>query len=265
MRLSIVFLIIALGSNVVEASELAKIDDVVITTDSFASALKALGPQGEMVAANPELRKRFLDHVINSQLVARKAKAEGFDKDPAFQARLADVTAQLLAGEYMDRLVEKKSSEKEIKAWFEQNQILFSTKEIRAMHILCEDESTALKALEEVKKSPKDFEKIAKKYSKDKTIDLGFFGHGRMAAEFENAAFATPKNNVYDKPVKTTFGWHIIKVTDIKGDKPVKYDAIKVEVTKKYRQKVQEDFIHEIREKSKIAINEQHLKEIKLP
>jgi peptidyl-prolyl cis-trans isomerase C len=265
MRIWAALLMTAFVTEQTTAAELAKIDDVVITTESFTSALKALGPQGEMVVSNPELRKRFLDHVINSQLVARKAKAESFDKDPAFQARLADVTSQLLAGEYMDRLVEKKSSEKDVKAWFEQNKNLFSTKEVRAMHILCEDEATARKALDEVKKSPKDFESIAKKYSKDKTIDLGFFGHGRMVPEFEKVAFDTPKNTVHDNPVKTNFGWHVIKVIDIKGDKPVKYDTVKAEVAKKYRQKVQEDFIHELRDKSKIAVNEQNLKDIKLP
>lgn len=252
-------------SHLAMSAELAKVDDVVITTESFAAAIKALGSQGEMVASNPELRKRFLDHVINSQLVARKAKAESFDKDPAYQARLTDVTTQLLAGEYMDRSVESKSGEKELKAWFEQNKDLFSAKEVRAMHILCDDEKTAEKALAEVRKSPQDFEAVAKKYSKDKTIDLGFFGHGRMVAEFEKAAFAINKNSIYSTPVKTNFGWHIIKVTDIKGDKPVKYETVKSEVVKKYRQKVQEDLIHDLRKQSKIAINEQNLKDIKIP
>lgn len=247
------------------AAELAKVDEVVITTEGFASALKALGSQGEMVASNPELRKRFLDHVINSQLVARKAKVENFDKDPKFQARLAEVTTQLLAGEYMDQVVEKKSSEKEIKTWFESNKQQFASKEVHAFHILCEDEATAKKALEEVTKAPKDFEKIAKKYSKDKTVDLGFFGHGRMVPEFEKVAFEIPKGTIHPEPVKTTFGWHIIKVVDIKGDGDVKYEQVKAEVAKKYRQKVQEDLVHDLRGKSKIAINEQSLKEIKLP
>lgn len=247
------------------SAELAKVDDVVITTESFTSALKALGSQGEMVAANPELRKRFLDHMINSQLVARKAKAENFDKDPKFQARLAEVTSQLLAGEFMDQLVDKKSNEKEMKAWFEANKDQFATKEVHAFHILCEDEATAKKALEEVTKSPTDFEKIAKKYSKDKTVDLGFFGHGRMVPEFEKAAFETPKGTIHPTPVKTTFGWHVIKVADIKGDGDVKYEKVKAEVARKYRQDVKENLVHELRAKSKIAINEKSLKEIKMP
>ncbi len=265
MTKKLISLLIVLLSGSTFAAELAKVDDIVITTESFTAAMRALGSQGEMVASNPELRKRFLDHVINSQLVARKAKSESFDKDPAYQARLADVTAQLLAGEYVDRAVEKKSSDKDLRAWFDQNKDLFSTKEVRAMHILCDDEATAVKALSEVQKSPKDFESIAKKYSKDKSVDLGFFGHGRMVSEFETVAFNLPKGSIHPQPVKTNFGWHIIKVTDIKGDKPVKYETVKTEVAKKYRQKVQEDLIHDLRRQSKIAINEKNLKDIRLP
>ena len=218
-----------------------------------------------MVAANPELRKRFLDHVINSQLVARKTKESGFDKDPKYQARLAEVAAQLLAGEYMDQLIEKKATDSALKAWFSENKQLFSKKEIHARHILCDDEATAKKALEEALKSPADFEKIAKKYSKDKTIDLGFFGHGKMVPEFEAVAFAAKNGSVHPDLVKTQFGYHVINVMESRGDESVAYDKVKQDVARKFRQKAQEDFIHDLRDKSKIAINEQHLKSVKIP
>jgi peptidyl-prolyl cis-trans isomerase C len=247
------------------ASEIAKVDDMVITTESVIAAMKALGPQGEMVAANPELRKRFLDHMINSALIARKAKADGFEQDAKFKARLADVTMQLLAGEYLDRMIEKKSGEKDLRGWFDKNKKLFSKKEIHAKHILCEDEATAKKALEEASKNPADFDKIAQKYSKDKTVDLGFFGRGRMASEFEAAAYATKPQTIADKPVKTTFGWHVIYVIETRGEENVAFDTVKPEVSRRYRQNLQEAVVHDLRAKSKIAINEQNLKDIKLP
>jgi peptidyl-prolyl cis-trans isomerase C len=260
--------VILFGTNALSsarAGELAKVDDIVITSEAFTSSIKALGSQGEMVASNPELRKRFLDHMINSQMVARKAKAEGFEKNPRYQARLAEVAQQLLAGEYMDHLIEKKSSEKEIQTWYEANKQLFSSKEVHAHHILCADEATAKTALAEVNAKPADFDKIAKKYSKDKNIDLGFFGHGRMLPEFEKVAFSTNKGTISQSIAKTTFGWHVIKVTDVKGDVDVKYETVAQEVSRKYRQRAQEDLVHELRGKSKIAINEQSLKEVKLP
>jgi peptidyl-prolyl cis-trans isomerase C len=247
------------------AAELAKVDDVVISTESFEAALKALGPQGAMVAGNPELRKRFLDHMVNSALLARKARAEGFDKDPKFIARLADMTAQLLAGEYMDRHVEKKSGDKEIRDWFEKNKSLFSKKEIHAKHILTDSEDTARTALAEATAKPADFDAIAKKYSKDKSIDLGFFGHGKMVPEFEAAAFGQKPGTISAKPVKTNFGWHVIYVIETRGDDKIAYDSVKQDVQRRYRQAVQEELVHELRAKSKIAVNEQTLKEIKAP
>lgn len=258
-------LLVLLSGVSIQAAELAKVDDMVITSEEFTTALKALGPQGEMVVSNPELRKRFLDHMINSKLVARKAKTEQFEKDAKFQARLADVTVQLLAGEYMDRLAEKKSSDKEVKAWFDEHKKEFSKKEVHALHILCDDEATAKKALEEATKPAADFEAIAKKYSKDKTVDLGFFPRGRMVPEFDKVAFETPKGSIHPALVKTTFGWHVIKVTDVKGTDDIDFESIKADVTKKYRQSIQENLVHDLRGKSKIAINEQSLKSVKLP
>jgi peptidyl-prolyl cis-trans isomerase C len=249
----------------VTAGELAKVDDTVITTEAFQASIKSLGSQGSMVASNPELRKRFLDHMINSQLVSRKAKVDGFEKDPKFQARLAEMTQQLLAGEYMDQLIEKKSTEQNLKAWFESNKEQFSNKEIHAYHILCADEATAKKALEEVNKTPADFDKVAKKYSKDKTVDLGFFGHGRMVPEFDAVAFNTKKGTISQTIAKTTFGWHVIKVTDTRGGDDVKYESVKKDVEHKFRQKTQEDLVRDLRDKSKIAINDQALKDVKIP
>lgn len=260
-----IFLLSVLMAAPSFAAELAKVGDSTITTESFANALKALGPQGEMVASNPDLKQRFLDHVINSKLVAEEAKKSGFEKDPKFQARLADMTQQLLAGEYMDQKMEKEANDAAAKKYFDAHKSEFSKKEIRASHILVDSEEQAKKLLEEVKKPGADFDAIAKKNSKDKTADLGFFGHGRMVPEFDKAAFATPKGTIHPTPVKTQFGYHVIKVTDVKGEDKVEFASVKDEVKKQMRQKLQEDFVHSLRDKSKVVLNEQQLKDFKLP
>ncbi len=252
------------GSVMGYSAELAKVDSSVISSESFSSSVKSLGSQGDMIASNPDLRKRFLDHMINSLLVANRAVEDGFDKDPKYQKRLAEVATQLLAGEYVDRLVEKKSTEKELKAWFTDNMGLFSNKEIHAHHILLADEASAKSVLEDVKKHPENFDKIAKKLSKDKTSDLGFFKRGQMVPEFDAVAFITPKGTIHPNVVKTSFGWHIIKVSDSRGDDKTDFDAVQTEVRRKYRTKIQEDFVHELRDKSKVVINDKALNEVEL-
>jgi peptidyl-prolyl cis-trans isomerase C len=203
--------------------------------------------------------------MVNSALVAKKAKAEGFDKTPQFQARLADMTTQLLAGEYMDSIAAKKTTDKDLKAWFNQNKTRFSKKEVHALHILCEDETKAKAALNDALEAKAEFTELAKKYSKDKTVDLGFFGHGRMVPEFETAAFNTKVGTVHPQPVKTQFGWHVIKVLETRGEESVAFEKVKLDVARKYRQKLQEDLIHDLRKKSKIAVNEQFLRDVKIP
>lgn len=85
-----------------------------------------------------------------------------------------------------------------------------------------------------------------------------------MVAEFDDAAFATPKGTIYPSVVKTTFGWHVIEVSDIRGDDKTDYEANKVAVRRKYRTKIQEDLVHELRGKSTVVINDDALKGIKL-
>jgi len=245
------------------AADLAKFGDSVISMDQYRAALKALGKQGEMVATNPDLRKKFLDHMINSALVAELATREGFEKDPLYQARLRDVTKQLLAGEYMDRTLDKQMTPGAVRKYFDQHKLDFSKKEIRASHILVSTEEEAQKILAELKSKNSDFAALAKIHSKDKASDLGFFGRGRMAPEFEQAAFATPKNAVYPKPVHSPFGWHVIKVLDTRGDDNVEFSKVESEVRGKLRAKLQEDLVHSLREKTKITLDEQLLKNIK--
>ncbi len=91
-------------------------------------------------------------------------------------------------------------------------------REVRASHILVQNIKKATEILEKIQNG-ESFSTMAKKFSKcpskAKGGDLGFFGRGSMVREFEEAAFNTPKGQVTG-PVKTQFGYHLIKVTDTK-------------------------------------------------
>ncbi|MCX6123445.1 MAG: peptidyl-prolyl cis-trans isomerase [Proteobacteria bacterium] len=258
-------LALALGiSKPVIGAELARVGAEVISSEQFGDALKALGNQGLTVAGNPELKKRFLDHIINSRIVAEQAKSSGFEKDPKYQTRLADMTKQLLAGEYMDRKLEEMMTEATIKKYFEDHKTDFGKMEVRASHIVLATEAEAANALKEVSKPGVKFDDVAKSISKDKSVDLGFFARGRMMPELEKAAFSTLKGQIHPKPIKTSFGWHIIKVTDQKGSDQVAFDSVKNEVKTKMRSSLQETMLKSLRDKTKVVLNEVNLKEFKL-
>lgn len=92
--------------------------------------------------------------------------------------------------------------------------------EVRASHILLDTQDEALKIKNDIENNKITFEQAAAKYSKCPSGqrsggDLGYFGKGQMVKPFETAAFTLPINTV-SEPVKTQFGYHLIKVTGIK-------------------------------------------------
>jgi len=129
---------------------------------------------------------------------------------------------------------EIKITEDEMKTYFEENKGSFATAEqVKASHILVADEKTA-KEIKQKLDNGEDFATLAKKYStdestKDKGGELGYFAKGTMVTEFDNVAFTLPVNKISD-PVKTEYGYHIIKVEDKKAAQAANYEASKAEI-----------------------------------
>jgi foldase protein PrsA len=125
-------------------------------------------------------------------------------------------------------------SDDQIKEYFEANKESFAQQEqVEASHILVEDEETAKEVKEKLDKGA-DFAEVAKEYSTDTSNaesggELGFFAKGEMVAEFEEKAFSMAAEEISD-PVKTEFGYHIIKVTDKKEAKEAVFEDHKEEI-----------------------------------
>ncbi|WP_226529991.1 peptidylprolyl isomerase [Metabacillus niabensis] len=125
-------------------------------------------------------------------------------------------------------------TEEEMQTYFDENKDSFAqTKQVKASHILVEDEETA-KEVKEKLDNGEDFAKLAKEYSTDTASaesggDLGFFGEGSMVAEFEEAAFSMKVDEISD-PVKTEHGYHIIKVTDTQEAAEANFEKSKEEI-----------------------------------
>ncbi|WP_242268124.1 peptidylprolyl isomerase PrsA [Bacillus cereus group sp. BfR-BA-01352] len=161
-----------------------------------------------------------------------------------------------------EKAIEKTITDKELKENYKP--------EIKASHILVKDEATAKKVKEELGQG-KSFEELAKQYSEDtgskeKGGDLGFFGPGKMVKEFEDAAYKLKKDEV-SEPVKSQFGYHIIKVTDIK--EPEKsFEQSKADIKKEIVQKKVQDaeFMNELMtkeiKKADVKVDDKDLKDL---
>jgi foldase protein PrsA len=148
---------------------------------------------------------------------------------------MEDVEEDVKVNLQIEKLLESKIeiTEEEMQTYFDENKDSFAqTKQVKASHILVEDEETA-KEVKEKLDAGEDFAELAKEYSTDGSAesggDLGFFGEGSMVAEFEEAAFSMKVDEISD-PVKTEYGYHIIKVTDIQEAAEANFEKSKEEI-----------------------------------
>src|SRR5438309_8488785 len=126
--------------------------------------------------------------------------------------------------------------------------------EVHARHILVETEDQAKKIEDELKKGA-DFAKLAKKESKDPGAsdggDLGFFTKEQMVPEFSTVAFALDPGKISD-PVKTQFGWHIIKVEEKRTRKAPDFEQVKPQIETYVVRKAQADYVAKLRTAAKV-------------
>ncbi|KAB2330507.1 foldase [Cytobacillus depressus] len=125
-------------------------------------------------------------------------------------------------------------TEDEMKDYFEENKDSYGQEEqVQASHILVGDEATAKEVIKKLN-AGEDFATLAKSYSSDESSspsggELGYFGRGEMVQEFEDAAFSLDVGKISD-PIKSEYGYHVIKVTDKKAGKAANFDDVKEEI-----------------------------------
>lgn len=165
-----------------------------------------------------------LEQVINTRIVQNKAEDAGLENDPEVLAQVSMAKQQIIRSKYIERELDKEISDSDLRKKY--NETIGKTpavEEIKAAHILVESEAKAKELIAELKEGG-DFGKLASENSadpgnKDKGGDLGWFAKADMVPEFADAAFKLGKGSVSDAPVKTQFGWHVIKVED-KRERP---------------------------------------------
>jgi len=215
---------LALGSAAFaqDSKVLAKVGDRTITS---ADLEQAMGDMAQQFQSFPEgeRRARALDSLIDINVLAIIAEKEGLQNEEDIKRRIDLLRARTLHNGYFQKKIQPDVTDEALKARFEEESAKVTPQqEVSARHILVKTEEAAKEIIKELD-AGKDFVELAKEKSTGPSGpnggDLGFFGPGRMVPEFEAAAFKLEKGAYTKVPVKTQFGFHIIRV-DEKRDQP---------------------------------------------
>ncbi|HKQ94569.1 MAG TPA: peptidyl-prolyl cis-trans isomerase [Aestuariivirgaceae bacterium] len=218
---------------------------------------------GELPA---KLRFPFLiEYLVERHLLAQAAVKGGIAETPEYKRRLAFYQAKALRDAYFDQTIKPTITDEEVKAAYDKEASKIQVSErVRARHILVATEKEAQDALAKVQKGEK-FEDLAKKISldgsKDYGGDLGYFSAEEMVPEFSKAAFALKVGEV-SQPIKTDYGWHLIKVEDRKQGGPQPFDQVKNGVRAVLTRKKVQDIVVQLREQAKIEVLDPDLKKL---
>jgi peptidyl-prolyl cis-trans isomerase C len=213
-----------------------------------------------------KLRYPFLiEYLVERHLLAQAAVKQGIADTEEYKQRLAFYQAKALSDAYFNSTIKPSVTEEEVKAAYDKEASKVKVSErVRARHILVQTEKEARDILARLNKGEK-FEDIAKQVSldgsKDYGGDLGYFSAEEMVPEFSKAAFSL-KIGETSEPVKTDYGWHVIKVEDRKQGGAQPFDQVKAGIKAVLMRKKVQDIVTELRKEAKIEIVDPDLKKL---
>lgn len=207
--------------------------------------------------ASPQLDARVRESLINLELLSRAALDKGLDKDPTLAAALDIRRKDQLAKAYLEDYIKAHPvTDAEIQATYDKAKAEAVEPEYKARHILVKTEAEAAKVMAELGKKAK-FEDLAKKYSKDPGSAknggaLEWADRRTYVPEFADALAGLKKGETTKAPVKSQFGYHIIRVDDVRQPKIPPLDTVRGEIVKQAQQLRVRDAISAARANAKI-------------
>ena len=207
--------------------------------------------------ASAEFANAMKDELVNREILSQAAKKKGLDKSPTVAAQM-DMARQavLIRAFFEDYVKANPISDAQLKADYDKYVVQLGDKEFKVRHILVDKEDDAKAIIASLKRG-ETFEKLAKEKSKDTGSkdnggDLDWAPAGRYVPEFATAVKAQAKGQLSETPVKTPFGYHVIRVDDSRAMKVPSFDEVK----DKFRQQAQQEqvaaLVQDLRGKAKI-------------
>src|SRR5271169_1783030 len=233
---------------------LAKVNGAEIRKSDVALAEEELGPSlAQMDPATKD--ENVLAFLIDMKIVSKAAEDKKVQDSDDFKKRMSFTRNRLLMDNLLASEGKAATTDDAMKKVYEEaSKQITGEQEVHARHILVETEDQAKEVEEELKKGA-DFAELAKKKSKDPGAsdggDLGFFTKDQMVPEFSAVAFALEPGKISD-PVKSQFGWHIIKVEEKRNRQAPDFQQVKAQIETYVTRKAQADYVAKLRETAKV-------------
>ena len=236
---------------------LATVDGKPITESDLAFAMGEFGQQLQRVPAEQQ-RNLILNVLIDMSLLANAGEKSGMESDPDYVNRMRFLKRRSLRDAYFVKNIQDTVTEADIRTAYDKEAAALAGKEeIRARHILVKSEEEAKAVIAELDDGA-DFAELAKSKSTGpsgpKGGDLGFFGQGQMVPPFETAAFSLTPGSHSKEPVKTQFGYHVIKVEEKRAAQPPKFEEIRASLRDSLVREKFTKAVAELKKNAKIEI-----------
>jgi len=234
----------------------AKVNNEVIHRSDVIHELQLMGPQAQQMPPQM-IYPQLLQKLIATRLVSAQGYAENLQNDKDVRAQVKQAQDAIVAEAYVHNAIQPKLTEDKIKSRYNELASKYKPQdEVRARHILVASEDEANDVIKQLKGGA-DFAKLAEEKSKDTGSaknggDLGYFAHDAMVKPFADAAFAMKIGDVSDKPIKTEFGYHIIKVEDKRKSSAPPLTEVRDQIANQLGQELTNELVKGLEAKAKI-------------
>jgi peptidyl-prolyl cis-trans isomerase C len=252
---SAVFSLLSLGTTAALAQNIAIVNGKAVPKARMDSLSLQFQSTGRPIT--PEVQEQMRQHLIALEVFTQEADKLGLSSSDEFKAQMELARQTVLANQLIKEFEKKNAITDELlKAEYDKFVAANGGKEIKARHILVDKEADATAIIASLKKGAK-FEEIAKKRSKDtgsgaKGGDLDWANPSSYVPEFSAALLALKKGQLTDKAVKTQFGFHVIRVDDVRDIKLPAFDEVKPQIADQMKQDKRGSYQRDLLGKAKV-------------
>jgi peptidyl-prolyl cis-trans isomerase C len=267
--LGLMLIIILACAKKEETKVVARIGDKVITLEEFEKEVESLPDFYKPLLLDPKAKREFLEKLIDREILLLEARKAGVYEREDVRRKIEECEKGVILDAFLSQILREKDevTEEEAKRYYDEHkEEFFMNESIRVRHIV-------VRTLEEAKEIKKrleqgeDFVELAKRYSISPSGkwggDLGYIQRGQVGKEFEKAAFSLKRPGEISDIVKTTFGYHIIRLEDRKPPRQLSFEEVRDKIIQKLKeqkkQKALEDYLKNVKKQYKIVINEKLL------